>query len=316
MYRENQNSYILYPDRDLPRFLEKNQIENSIGDSILLIKKLEENGDRTIIDRDAHGVLHFNGQFKNSNDVREALNRLGEEFQREVESCGDRVCDLFEEVFNHAEFTGRSCTFFAYEGLGSIYWHMVSKLGLAVVENLFWAIGKDATGETIEALTSHFHEIRSGIGAEKTPTQYGAFPTDPYSHTPENAGVKQPGMTGQVKEDLLSRFSELGIQIKDGCLGFQFDLLDESELLDSPLTMEYVDVAGEKQKEPLAENSLGFTFCQVPVVIRKGTQNIIEVTWNDGKKHGFQGLCMDRPTSRDLFLRTGKIRKIVCEFCN
>ena len=31
-----------------------------------------------------------------------------------------------------SEFTGRSGSFFAYEGLGSIYWHMVSKLLLAV----------------------------------------------------------------------------------------------------------------------------------------------------------------------------------------
>ena len=31
-------------------------------------------------------------------------------------------------------FTGRSGAFYKYEGLGSIYWHMVSKLLVAVQE--------------------------------------------------------------------------------------------------------------------------------------------------------------------------------------
>ena len=47
---------------------------------------------------------------------------------------------IFEEVFNHKAFTGRSGTFFGYEGLGSIYWHMVSKLLLAVQENCLIAV--------------------------------------------------------------------------------------------------------------------------------------------------------------------------------
>ena len=46
----------------------------------------------------------------------------------------------------------------------------------------------------------HF-EINAGIGAHKSPELYGAFPTDPYSHTPGGKGAQQPGMTGQVKEE-------------------------------------------------------------------------------------------------------------------
>ena len=44
------------------------------------------------------------------------------------------VLAIFEEIFDHKSFTGRSGTFFGYEGLGSIYWHMVSKLLLSVQE--------------------------------------------------------------------------------------------------------------------------------------------------------------------------------------
>lgn len=51
-----------------------------------------------------------------------------------VATDSDAVLQIFEDVFNHKAFTGRSGTFYGYEGLGSIYWHMVSKLHLAVME--------------------------------------------------------------------------------------------------------------------------------------------------------------------------------------
>ncbi|MDZ7764140.1 MAG: hypothetical protein U5K00_06890 [Melioribacteraceae bacterium] len=60
-------------------------------------------------------------------------------------------------------------------------------------------------------MKNYYYEIKEGIGVHKSPEKYGAFPTDPYSHTPSFAGVQQPGMTGQVKEDFISRIRELGI---------------------------------------------------------------------------------------------------------
>ena len=110
---------------------------------------------------------------------------------------------LFEDVFHHAEFTGRSGTFFAYEGLGSIYWHMVSKLLLAVQETIIRTRGESSTS----ALMEKYADIRKGLSFNKTPDVYGAFPTDPYSHTPKGQGARQPGMTGMVKEEILTRQS-------------------------------------------------------------------------------------------------------------
>ena len=46
------------------------------------------------------------------------------------------VYDVFESVFHHQRFTGRSGSMYKFEGLGSIYWHMVSKLLLAVQESV------------------------------------------------------------------------------------------------------------------------------------------------------------------------------------
>ena len=43
---------------------------------------------------------------------------------------------------------------------------------------------------------------------------------DAYSHTPYKSGAKQPGMTGQVKEEIITRMGELGCFVEDGCLVF------------------------------------------------------------------------------------------------
>ena len=113
------------------------------------------------------------------------------------------MLDIYEKTFCHNEFTGRANTFYKYEGLGSIYWHMVSKLLLAVQEVYLNAEKQSATKKELKKLKDFYYDIKSGIGTDKQPDQYGAFPTDPYSHTPFFAGAQQPGMTGQVKEDII-----------------------------------------------------------------------------------------------------------------
>ena len=104
---------------------------------------------------------------------------------------------------------------FGFEGLGSIYWHMVSKLLLAIQENFFAARDSGTDEETCSRLGALYYAVRDGIGFNKTPSEYGAFPMDPYSHTPKHAGAQQPGMTGQVKEEVLSRFGELGVRVRE-----------------------------------------------------------------------------------------------------
>ena len=81
---------------------------------------------------------------------------------------------------------------------------MVSKLQLAVYEVTNKAIISNSDEKVIGQLFDHYFEINEGIGVNKSPDLYGAFPTDPYSHTPFGRGAQQPGMTGQVKEDIIS----------------------------------------------------------------------------------------------------------------
>ena len=77
--------------------------------------------------------------------------------------------------------------------------------------------GSDAV--TVGKLADCYFDIRAGIGFNKTPDNYGAFPTDPY-HTPGFAGAKQPGMTGQVKEEVITRLMELGLTVSGGAICF------------------------------------------------------------------------------------------------
>ena len=79
---------------------------------------------------------------------------------------------------------------------------MVSKLLLATQENFIDLYNEEGMTSDAKELASYYHDIKAGIGVDKTPEEYGAFPTEAYSHTPSFASVQQPGMTGQVKEAL------------------------------------------------------------------------------------------------------------------
>ena len=214
---------------------------------------------------------------------------------------------LFEKMFDHRSFTGRSGTFFGYEGLGCIFWHMVSKLRLAAQESFFRAGGAHAA-----RLAKSYHDIRAGIGDCKTPEEFGAFPMDPYSHTPAHTGARQPGLTGQVKEDILCRFGELGVNVREGQVHFDPTLLRAEEFLQTAGVFEYCDLAGRVRQIPLRVGSLAFTYCQVPVVYSLASESSLTVTFSDGKTRRQENLQLDEPLSRAIFERRGTIRSIVC----
>ena len=77
------------------------------------------------------------------------------------------VLDLFEDIFKHKSFTGRSGTMYGYEGQGCIYWHMVAKLLLAVQEVLLDADPDALTPDLRFELSRMYFRVRAGIGYEK-----------------------------------------------------------------------------------------------------------------------------------------------------
>lgn len=304
LYRKDQNSYILYPNKALPKFLEKNTIPySSIQRSTLLTKMLDDSN-TSIIEKDIKGSYHFNGNFKNADDVAKALNGVNDNYNSLVEKDRTLVLQMFEEVFNHKEFTGRSGTFFAFEGLGSIYWHMVSKLMLAVQETCSRAIKKNADTKTISKLVAHYYNIYEGIGVHKSPQLYGAFPTTPYSHTPMHKGAQQPGMTGQVKEDILCRIGELGVHVQKGQLIFNPQILQRNEFIKEEKEVELLNVKGEKQKIMLEKNSLLFTYCQVPVMYIVSDSEGIDIDRNDGSKNSYGNFILNETDTASVLNRT------------
>jgi hypothetical protein len=310
LFREDQYSYILYPNKKLARFDEKNVISKAAVEDSELLTRLVHQKNTQIITVDVSGKYHFNANFNNANRLKEAFIELPEEYAGLIEKESELLLAIFEEVFNHKAFTGRSGTFFGYEGLGSIYWHMVSKLSLAVQENCLLAVKNNESEVLIGKLFDHYYEIQAGIGVHKSPKLYGAFPTDPYSHTPGGKGAQQPGMTGQVKEDVLSRIGELGVFVKDGKIIFNPRLLRENEFVKTPKTFNYTAISKEEKAIPLAEGSLCFTYCQVPIVYSLSNKNYIEVFFNDNSKIAFDSLFLDEVTSTEVFNRTNKINHI------
>jgi|TARA_B110000503_G_C7172899_1_gene425291 hypothetical protein len=312
IYRQNQSSYMLYPDRLLPRFLDKNTIPRVFIDKSTLAKKLIRNGHLNLLLKDIEGNCHFAGTFKNVNDLKEALEQLkATEYGDLVAREYDSYVEVFESMFHHKAFTGRSGTFFGYEGLGSIYWHMVSKLLLATQEVLLsMPIITTQDRQTQKKLINHYYQIRAGIGIDKSPNQYGAFPTDPYSHTPAHKGVQQPGMTGQVKEDILNRWAELGIGIKKGILSFKPILLRQIEFLKNDEVFEYFDLTGNVQKLNLSQNELAFTYCQVPVIYKVASFSKIKVVLK-GAVLDIEGSELNAALSTSIFSREGSIDHIV-----
>jgi hypothetical protein len=311
LFRPDQYSYLLYPNKELPRFVDKNNLPNEAIESSKLLKQLLLDENKEIIVEDIKGHYHFNGNFNNVESLKTALKNLPDTYNDLVRNDWSQLLNNFEQIFNHKSFTGRSGTFFGYEGLGSIYWHMVSKLLLAVQETSLLAINKNVDDSIIGGLLNHYYEINEGIGVHKSPELYGAFPTDPYSHTPLGKGAQQPGMTGQVKEDILCRFGELGIIVKNGLLQFETKLLRRDEFLNSNRDFTYTDINKEIKTIQLNEQTICFTYCQIPILYKINDKVGVQVLYNDGSVKNFIGCKLDLETSKKIFKRTGEINQVI-----
>ena len=308
IYRPDQNSYLLYPDRKLARFEEKNVIPESVVSENQWIQNELSSGRKDIVERDVNGKVHFNGDFRNAEELYDRLEGADGISQHDR----DVLCGIFETVFNHRQFTGRSGAMFKYEGLGCIYWHMVSKLLLATGE-VIQSLGQEGSDdELLDRLNECFDDIKDGLGLHKSPADYGAFPVDPYSHTTGFSGVQQPGMTGQVKEDVITRFNELGVDVSQGEISFSPVMLKQQEFLTGPQTWHY-SVGGRMQSENLDAGSLAFSVCGVPVVYRLADTSRIEVHLDNGEVSVIETNSLGASWSQSLFKRDRQVQKLVVD---
>jgi len=316
LYRPAQRSFMLYPERVLSGFLAKNALPDPAVAAIPLLRELLDAGEAALVARDADGVVRFQADFGNARDLAVALDELASRARWSAAVARDReaVSALYEAVFRHQAYTGRSGVMYGYEGQGCVYWHMVAKLLLAVQEVLQRAEREGRPASLRRELADMYDRIRAGLGYEKTVAEYGAFPADPYSHTPPGGGARQPGMTGQVKEEILTRFGELGVRVEDGTVEFKPTLLRSGEFLEHPAEYHFFDVAGKARRQALPTGSLAFTFCQTPVIYRlvQGDARL-QVVYRDGTTREYPGGLLDLRASADLLERNGRIDVIEAE---
>jgi hypothetical protein len=312
VYRPDQNTFMLYPDREIMGFLEKNLISAEQVKGIPLLQRMLSEGDDSIVLSDADGNYRFNAEISNVGQLNDELDSLTSIYGDEMEAARKPLQQLYETVFNHQAFTGRSGGMFGFEGLGCVYWHMVAKLLLAVEENFFAALDQGADEVVCNNLGRLYYRIRKGIGFNKTPAEYGAFPTDPYSHTPKHTGAQQPGMTGQVKEEILARFGELGVRVNAGVVSFQPGLLRRREFVTKNKQFRYLDVDDNWQKLTVPVAGLAFTWCQVPIVYlsHDSVEPTLVITWDDGTQQTLKKLALPAEVSSELFRRSGRVRQL------
>ncbi len=119
-------------------------------------------------------------------------------------------------------------------------------------------------------------------------------------------------MTGQVKEEVLTRFGELGIRVRDGAVRFDPRLLRACEFSLQSTRFRYLGVNDEWQELAIPPRALAFTWCRVPISyeIRAGSEPTMAVTWRDGKEQTLPTPAMNESRSSELFRRSGRIQKI------
>ncbi|MDC0937024.1 hypothetical protein OAS39_12115, partial [Pirellulales bacterium] len=128
LYRSDIRSFMLYPQRKLPGFLDRNRIPVEKAHATELLSKMLATGDCSIIVADESDGLHFHHQIQKLADLEAQLDSLAADESWTPLVAQDRaaVLQLFDDVFSHKTYTGRSGTMYGYEGLGCVYWHMVS----------------------------------------------------------------------------------------------------------------------------------------------------------------------------------------------
>lgn len=315
VYRPDQNTFMLYPDREQTAFMQKNCLSSQQIDGIDSFTLMLSDKDDSIVCMDADSNIRFHADIGNKGELAIRLEARIGQYPGLVKDQG-LIFDLYESTFNHLAFTGRSGGMFGFEGLGCIYWHMVSKLLLAVGENFQLASSNKASKDTVLQLGELYYKVREGIGFNKTPEEYGAFPADPYSHTPKHSGAQQPGMTGQVKEELIARFIELGVNVEKGAVSFAPALLRKQEFLTHAIDFRYLDTSGNWQVLAIEPSQLAFTWCQVPVVYNANhtNKNTVQIIYNDAENYNIDGLNIYAEQADALFKRTGSINRIVVDF--
>ena len=312
LYRPDIESFLLYPAVPPKSFLAKNVISEELCMSNALLVRCLEVGDTTIVLRDVSGVCRFAPELGDRSALLNALDNCEGHSalaSLSVQYRAETVA-LYEEVFGHHSYTGRSSSMYAFEGIGSVYWHMVAKLLVGIQQTM----GRVPDGKGVaagrESLEALYWRIRGGMGPKKSARSWGAIPTDPYSHSPAHAGAQQPGMTGFAKEEVLVRPLELGLRVADGVIVFDGSLLSPTEFLTDSTVVSFKHVSGAYEDIGLSAQSLLLSCCQVPVIVKAGSSKGTAVVLNDGSVVSTGDHSVGAELSSEVFSRSGRVKRV------
>ena len=317
LFREDIGSLLLYPAKQPVSFLSKNVIpEDRLATNELLMRCLDVDC-TSVITRDVSGACRFGADLVDKEAVSSALDAcLTNPILKNlvVEYRADAL-EIYEEVFQHRLYTGRSSSMHAFEGIGSVYWHMVAKLLVALQRTMQRFSGDSRSSTEMAALVNLYRVIRSGMGPKKSAADWGAIPTDPYSHSPSHSGAQQPGMTGFAKEEVLARPFELGLRVDAGVISLDPTLVHPGEMDREARIVRFRNVSGVIEDVELPADSFILSCCQIPIVVKRGKDETTTISFSDGTVVPSEGLTVDVRTSGEIFRRTGLVQKIEFTIC-
>jgi hypothetical protein len=118
-----------------------------------------------------------------------------------------------------------------------------------------------------------------------------------------------------VKEQIITRFAELGATVAGGNARFEPALLPTSELLPRASEWRYLDAAGRTRVVDVPAGGLGFTWCGTPIVYRRtdDDEGSILVVATSGEAQRTPGTSLDAGTTRSLVSHDDGLERIEVE---
>jgi hypothetical protein len=113
-----------------------------------------------------------------------------------------------------------------------------------------------------------------------------------------------------VKEDVISRFAELGISISDVAISFDPQLMSPEEFLKAPARFSFVSQEGDEGQITLSAGQMAFTLCQTPVIYTRAEQPGITLHRSGGSSEEIVGKRLTAIDSEALFSRRAEIARI------
>ena len=115
IYRPDAGTFMLYPDRALTGFMEKNILSEAAASATSLYHDMLAAGDYRLVGRDHNGHLRFHPDCTNTDALASILSQVLPDYPAHDHVDAQQAVEAaYEEVFNHLAFTGRSGGMFGF----------------------------------------------------------------------------------------------------------------------------------------------------------------------------------------------------------